>query len=89
MITNNIMRNMNTVANYAIITQADNAELGDTDPLITWTNLTASQKENAAKQLYFLAVGDNYLKIEAFDEFLSFRSEKIAAKLNEFLALGA
>lgn len=84
---NNVPANVNTVANYAIISQADNATLGDLDPLVAWSNLTSSQKENAAKQLYFIAAGD-YFKHEAYDEFLTFRAEKMAAKLNEFLALG-
>jgi hypothetical protein len=88
MISHNVPTNVNTVANYAIISQADNAVLGDLDPLVAWSNLKSNQKENAAKQLYFIAAGD-YFKHEAYDEFLAFRAGKIAATLNEFLALGA
>ncbi len=78
---------LNTVANYAIVSQADNAELADCDPLDSWRSLNANQRDYASIQLCFVA-SDNYLRPEAYDEFLNFRAEKLAKQLNEFLGLG-
>jgi hypothetical protein len=78
---------LNTVANYAILAQADNSELGDRDPFDVWRSLKSSQREYASLQLCFVA-SDNYLRPEAYDEFRAFRAEKIAERLNKFIGLG-
>jgi hypothetical protein len=78
---------LNTVANYAILSQADNSELADQDPQDAWRSLRANQREYASVQLCFLA-NDNYLRPEAYDEFLAFRAEKLAEQLNNFIGLG-
>jgi hypothetical protein len=78
---------LNTVANYAILSQADNAELGDNDPFDVWRNLKSNQKEIASQQLCFIA-SENMLRREAYEEFVEFRAEKIANQLNDFLGLG-
>jgi len=78
---------LNSVANYAIVSQADNAELSDRDPLDAWRSLKSNQREYASLQLCFVA-SDNYLRPEAYDEFLAFRAEKLAEKLNHFMELG-
>ncbi len=75
---------LNTVANYAILLQADNAEIGDQNPLDCWRALKSDQREWASHQLGFVAQ-DTYLKPEAFEEFIDFRAEKISGWLNEFL----
>jgi hypothetical protein len=78
---------LNTVANYAILSQADNAELGDRDPFDVWRTLKSNQKECASVQLCFVA-SDNLLRRDAYEEFIDFRSEKVADQLNDFLRFG-
>jgi hypothetical protein len=79
---------LNTAANYAILSQADNAELGDLDPFDVWRSLKANQRECASQQLFFVGRED-LLKWEAFEEFVEFRAEKMAEKLNAFLGFTA
>jgi hypothetical protein len=78
---------LNTASNYAILSQADNAELGDRDPFDVWRTLKMNQRECASQQLFFVGK-DDLLRREAYEEFIDFRAEKIAEKLNEFLELG-
>jgi len=75
---------LNRVANYAILSQADNAELGDRDPFDVWRSLKANQREWASLQMCFTA-SEGLLK--AYDEFVEFRAEKLAEQLNEFIWL--
>jgi hypothetical protein len=79
---------LNTAANYAILSQADNAELSDLDPFDVWRTLKENQKQCASQQLCFTARED-LLRREAYEEFIEFRSGKIADQLNEFLGLGS
>jgi hypothetical protein len=76
---------LNTVANYAILSQADNAELGDIDPFDVWRSLKANQREWASLQLCFTARED---LLRAYEEFVEVRSEKLAEQLNAFVGLG-
>jgi hypothetical protein len=76
----------NIVPNYAILSQPDNASIGDVQPLDMWKSLKQNQKECASAQLFFEA-SDNLLKPGAYDEFVDFRADKIAQHLNEFLGL--
>ena len=78
---------LNSAANYAILSQADNAELGDRDPFDVWRTLKQNQKECASQQLCFIGK-DDLLRHEAYDEFIDFRAEKMAEQLNHFLGLG-
>ena len=78
---------LNTVANYAIISQPDNAELGDQDPFDVWRGLKQNQKDCASQQLCFVA-SDNFLKYQAYEEFLEYRGGKLAEQLNSFLGFG-
>ena len=75
---------LNTVANYAILSQADNAELSDRNPFDAWRDLKPNQREYASAQLCFVASEDK-LRPEAYDEFVEFRAQKLAEQLNEFL----
>lgn len=77
---------LNSAANYAILSQADNAELGDRDPFDVWQTLKANQRECASLQLCFIS-RDELLKSEAYDEFIDFRAAKMADQLNDFLGL--
>ena len=81
------LEQLNSVANYAILSQPDNAELGEQAPFDVWRTLKPNQRECASLQLCFLGL-DNLLQYEAYDEFVSHRSEKLSEKLNEFLGLG-
>ena len=76
----------NVVPNYAILSQPDNAGLGDLQPLDMWKSLKQNQKECASAQLFFEA-SDNLLKPGAYEEFVDFRADKMAQRLNEFLGL--
>lgn len=78
---------LNSAANYAILSQADNSELSDQDPFDVWRMLKANQREWASLQLCFIGK-DELLKREAYDEFLDYRSGKMAEQLNLFLGLG-
>ncbi len=77
---------LNTAANYAILSQADNASLSDLGPFDSWRSLRQNQRDCASVQLCFTA-SDNLLKPQAYAEFVAFRSEKIAEQLNTFLGL--
>nr|WP_283814266.1 DUF262 domain-containing protein [Bradyrhizobium aeschynomenes] len=79
---------LNTVANYAILSQADNAELSDQDPFDVWRSLKPNQRESASQQLFFIGRED-LLRREAFEEFVDFRAEKLSEKLNLYLGLGS
>jgi hypothetical protein len=75
---------LNSVANYAILSQADNAELSDRDPFDVWRSLKGNQREWAAMQMCFTARED---LLKAYEEFVDFRAEKLADQLNSFLVL--
>lgn len=75
---------LNSVANYAILSQADNAELGDLDPFDVWRSLKPNQREWAAVQMCFIARED---LLKTYEEFVDFRAEKLAEQLNEFVGL--
>lgn len=79
---------LNTVANYAIWSQTDNAELGDRDPFDVWRGMKSNQRECAGRQLCFGA-SDNLLRRDAYDEFVQFRADKLAEQLDVFIGLGA
>jgi hypothetical protein len=75
---------LNSVANYAILTQADNSELSVRDPFDVWRSLKTNQREWAAIQMFFTAREDLF---KIYEEFVEFRAEKLAEQLNIFLAL--
>lgn len=79
---------LNTMANYAILSQADNAELGDRDPFDVWRGMKSNQRDCAGKQLCFVA-SENLLRRDAYDEFVEYRAAKLAEQLNNFISLGS
>jgi hypothetical protein len=79
---------LNTMANYAVLSQADNAELGDRDPFDVWRGMKANQRECAGRQLCFVA-SENLLRRDAYDEFVEFRAAKLTEQLNDFIGLGS
>ena len=78
---------LNSLANYAVPSQPDNAALGSQSPFDVWRGRRKNQREWASVQLCFTAL-DHLLHPEAYDEFLTFRSAKIAEQINQFLGLG-
>jgi hypothetical protein len=77
---------LNTAANYAILSQADNAELSDLDPAIAHKNLSPAQRDVAAEQLFFR--DSEKLSHLAYEETFEFRARQMADRLNDFLNLG-
>jgi hypothetical protein len=75
----------NTMANYAVISQSDNVELGDREPFEVWRNSNNSQKEYQSDQLCISLAKEDLLKDSAFDDFLDYRSTQIARNINRFL----
>jgi len=78
---------LNTVANYAILSQADNAELSDRDPAAAYKELSPAQRDAASEQLFFRVSGE-LLSFKAYEEFVDRRAREMAERLNEFLGLG-
>lgn len=77
---------VNTMANYAILTQADNASLADEDPKVAYGGLTAEQKRSAREQFIPFADEDALLP-DAYEAFTKRRAREMAKALNEFLGL--
>jgi hypothetical protein len=71
----------------AILSQDDNATLSAQGPFDSWRGLCPNQKECASLQLCFTAK-EKLLLHAAFEEFVNFRSEKLADQLNKFIGLG-
>ena len=76
----------NTMANYAIIAQSDNAHLGDSAPEETYDNMTHQERKYASTQL-FLRGSHKLLDFQSYDEFLDNRAKHLADELNRFLGL--
>ena len=77
---------LNTAANYAILSQADNAELSDRDPQVAHRELSPTQRDRAEEQLFFR--DSERLNYKAYEETLDFRAGRMAERLNDFLGLG-
>ena len=76
----------NTMANYAILSQAGNATLGDLPPADVYGDLSLQERALASAQL-FLHGSDDLLDPQNYDEFLDHRAKKLAEALNSFLGL--
>jgi hypothetical protein len=77
---------LNIAANYAILSQADNAELSDRDPSTAHKELSPAQREAASEQLFFR--DSERLNHRSYDETIDFRGREMADALNDFLGLG-
>jgi hypothetical protein len=79
---------LNTMANYAIISQADNAELADRDPFEVWRSLKSNQRGSVRLSSYASAsLKKTSLNMANTRGFWIFGSEQIAKQLNEFLGI--
>lgn len=76
----------NTMANYAILAQSDNAELADRAPAEAYAKLSPQERNMASTQIFF-RISDELLDPQAYDEFLDHRAKRLAEALNVFLDL--
>jgi hypothetical protein len=77
---------VNTMGNYAILSQGDNAALADEDPKLAYGNLSVEQKRVAREQ--FIPFGDHdALLVDAYEAFIKRRAREMASALNEFMGL--
>jgi hypothetical protein len=77
---------INCMANYAILSQADNAEIGDKDPTTIYDALSGKAKDYADDQLFGI-LAENRDWFMAYEAFLTMRAGRLAARLNTFLRL--
>jgi len=78
---------INCMANYAILSQADNANIGDCDPTMVYAGLKGKAKDYSDEQLFYILT-EKRDWIEAYDAFLQKRADALADRLNSFLRLG-
>ena len=76
----------NTMANYAILAQSDNAELTDCAPAEAYAKLSPQERNMASAQL-FIRIADELMDPQAYDEFIDYRANHLAEALNKFLGL--
>lgn len=77
---------INCMANYAILSQADNAHIGKENPQHIYDQLSGKAKNYADEQLFFMFI-EKRDWLEAYDAFLAKRAEVMADRLNAFIAL--
>lgn len=78
---------INSMANYAVLSQADNAEIGDQDPKEVYDALKGKTKDYADEQLFFI-LSEQRDWVAAYEAFLTTRAGALADRLNKFLKLG-
>jgi hypothetical protein len=78
---------INCMANYALLSQADNAAIGDKDPKTVYDTLQGKAKDYADEQLFFI-LSEERDWIAAYDAFLIARAGFLVHRLNKFLKLG-
>jgi len=77
---------VNTMANYVILTREDNESLGDEDPKVAYEGLSVESKRDAREQ--FIPFGDaDALLPDAYEAFTTRRARDMASALNEFMGL--
>lgn len=75
------------MANYALLSQADNAKIGDKDPKAVYDDLKGKTKDYADEQLFFI-VSEERDWVASYEAFLTTRAATLANRLNTFLKLG-
>jgi hypothetical protein len=78
---------INCMANYAILSQADNARIGKEHPQIIYDALSAKAKDYADQQLFFI-LAEPRDWVAAYEAFLKKRAEALAERLTTFVKLG-
>jgi hypothetical protein len=77
---------INCMANYAVLSQADNAMIGDRQPKAVYDDLSPKAKDYADEQLFFILADDRDW-VAAYEAFLTKRAGALADRLNMFLKL--
>ncbi len=78
---------INCMANYAVLSQACNAKIGDKDPKAVYDALKGNTKDYADEQLFFI-LSEKRDWVAAYEAFLTARAGALADRLNTFLKLG-
>ena len=78
---------INCMANYAVLSQADNAEIGFKDPKAVYDALKGKAEDYADGQLFFI-LAEKRDWIASYEAFLTARAGALADRLNTFLKLG-
>jgi hypothetical protein len=78
---------INCMANYAILSQADNAEISDKDPKTVYDALKGNSKDYADEQLFYI-LSEKRDWLSAYEAFLTTRGGMLSDRLNKFLRLG-
>jgi hypothetical protein len=77
---------VNTMGNYAILSQSDNASLADEDPKLAYGRLNVEQRRIAREQ--FIPFGDeDALPVDAYEAFIKRRAKEMASALNDYMGL--
>jgi hypothetical protein len=71
----------NCMANYAVLSQADNARIGKEEPQSVYERLSGNAKNYADEQLFYIFV-EKRDWAQAYDAFLTQRAEILAERLN-------
>jgi len=77
---------VNTMGNYAILSQGDNESLADEDPKVAYGRLSVDQRRFAREQFIPFGDDDAFL-VDAYEAFINRRAREMASALNEFLGL--
>ncbi len=77
---------VNTMGNYAVLTQGDNTSLADEDPKVSYGRLTIDQKRIARAQ-FIPFMDEDALLPDAYEAFVNRRAREMAKALNEFMGL--
>jgi len=77
---------INCMANYAVLSQANNAMIGDRHPKAVYDDLSPKAKDYADEQLFFILADDRDW-VTAYEAFLTRRAGALADRLNMFLKL--
>jgi hypothetical protein len=77
---------INCMANYAVLSQADNDAIGDEDPKVVYDAMKGKTKDYADEQLFFI-LAEKRDWVAAYEAFLTARAGAMAYRLNMFLKL--
>ena len=76
---------VNTMGNYAILSQPDNASLADEDPKLAYGRLSVEQKRISKEQ--FIPFDEDALLPDAYEAFIKRRAKEMASALNEYMGV--
>jgi hypothetical protein len=77
---------INCMANYAVLSQADNDAIGFEDPKVVYDAMKGKTKDYADEQLFFI-LAEKRDWVAAYEAFLTARAGALAERINMFLKL--